>query len=245
MTSSLCSAQPSPKTQERRFLASVLDGLFEGVVIVDAAGKVAALNAGAAAIAHVRADAAIGRPLCELPLTPAFAATLREAFEGARACGHAVLRTGVPGYGVVRELEFAARGVRAGAECGVLITIREKESDAAWGGRESRSAVDAADKTAGRTAHDMNNVLSAIMANAYILRQEAPDCPEVAKCVEAIERSVQAGARIVADAEEQRRARLESAAADAPRSGGEAAARGPRTPYEMPRSKHAFAGWGL
>ncbi len=95
-------------------------------------------------------------------------------------------------------LEIAARGCRIDSRRCTVITLRERA--VAAGSEAASGEIAALGMTLRQTAHDINNVLTGVMAGASLLRKIVADDPESVEFVEEIERAAERGAAITARA---------------------------------------------
>jgi len=190
--------RPEEATLARlRLLGTVIDQAHEGVLVVDAGGRVRYANDAYARARGWTAEEIIGRPVAELPRDEAGRAFVRQ------------LRTSLPATGGVAGGRFhfdlpegrrsfdirlfpVSTGDPAGPVSVTLLRDVSREVELEERARQSQK-MEAVGQLAGGIAHDFNNHLTVILGHAEELRAGLPEGSasrgDVDAIVEAAERS--------------------------------------------------------
>jgi signal transduction histidine kinase len=179
----------------------VLDSLPEGVVLLDADTTVLVWSAGATGLTGISPASVIGMPLCRAPLPQGLSRIFSTLVT--RALMHRTASETLEISARARRVEVFARAVTDKGTSRIILVLREAEAYA--GARPAEQAVPAQRAERGAifarsTVHDLNNVLTAIMTHATLLKNQLRGCPDAAASAAAIERSAQRGAELIAHA---------------------------------------------
>jgi PAS domain S-box-containing protein len=165
---------------EKERLAVVLDSIGDGVIAMDASGRVTLLNRAAEAMTGWTADAAVGRPSSEVYRTLDF--HTREPIVGTPAPA-----LDLHGRRTARRLTLTARDASerpieevaaplADASIGIVIAFRDiTDTIRVQAEQERAGRLSSLGVLAGGIAHDFNNILAAIMGNVSLVRAKLAD----------------------------------------------------------------------
>lgn len=158
-----------------RDLPRILDALLDGVVVVDAAGRIEQLNAEASRILETSTEAVAGRGIEQVPGAAAFAKTVRGVLGGAAACVEHEVRVPRRFQGeVVVDAAVTPLVDDGGAIEGAIIGLRDRTLGAALREVErERAGVAALGQIASGIAHEVRNPLGGIRGAAEILGKRA------------------------------------------------------------------------
>jgi len=156
-------------------LRRVLDALFDGVVVVDADGRIAQLNAEACRILETSTEAVAGRPIEQVVGAGAFAKAVRVVLSGGNACVEHEVR--VPrrfqGDLLVDASVAQLADETAGVE-GAVVELRDLTRVAALREVErERAGVAALGQIASGIAHEVRNPLGGIRGAAELLEKRS------------------------------------------------------------------------
>jgi two-component system nitrogen regulation sensor histidine kinase GlnL len=156
-------------------LRRVLDALFDGVVVVDADGRVARLNAEACRILETSTEAVAGRPIEQMVGAGAFAKAVRAVLAGGNACIEHEVRVPRRFQGdLLVDAAVAPLAIEAGGVDGAVVELRDLTLGAALREVErERAGVAALGQIASGIAHEVRNPLGGIRGAAELLEKRA------------------------------------------------------------------------
>lgn len=158
-----------------REIPQILDALLDGVVVVDAAGRVERLNAEACRILETSTEAVAGRTIEQVAGAVGFAKAVRAVLAGAPASVEHEIRVSRRFQGAVLvDAAVAPLADAAGRAEGVVVGLRDRTFGAAL--REvERERADAATlgQIAAGIAHEVRNPLGGIRGAAELLGTRA------------------------------------------------------------------------
>ena len=158
-----------------REIPQILDALLDGVVVVDADGRVERLNAEACRILETSTEAVAGRPIEQVPGTTGFAKVVRAVLAGVAATVEHEIRVPRRFQGAVLvDAAVAPLTDDTGRSEGVVVGLRDRTFGAAL--REvERERADAATlgQIASGIAHEVRNPLGGIRGAAELLAKRA------------------------------------------------------------------------
>jgi two-component system nitrogen regulation sensor histidine kinase GlnL len=158
-----------------RAIPQILDALLDGVVVIDAEGRIERLNAEACRILETSTEAVAGRPIEQVPGAVGFAKVVRAVLAGAAATVEHEIR--VPRRfqeAVLVDAAVAPLADPVGRSEGVVVGLRDRTFGAAL--REvERERADAATlgQIASGIAHEVRNPLGGIRGAAELLGKRA------------------------------------------------------------------------
>ena len=153
----------------------VLDSLFDGVVLVDADGGVALLNAEACRILETSTEAVATRPIEQLAGAAAFAKAVRSVLAGGNACVERELRVPRRFQGdLLVDACVAQLADDEGRVNGAIVELRDLTLGATLREVErERAGVAALGQIASGIAHEVRNPLGGIRGAAELLEKRA------------------------------------------------------------------------
>jgi two-component system nitrogen regulation sensor histidine kinase GlnL len=156
-------------------LPRILDALLDGVVLVDAKGRVERLNAEASRILETSTEAVAGRTVEQVPGAAAFASAIRAVLAGGAACVEREVRVARRFQDdVVVDAAVAPLVDGLGAPDGAVVGLRDLTVGAALREVErERAGVAALGQIASGIAHEVRNPLGGIRGAAEILVRRA------------------------------------------------------------------------
>ncbi len=158
-----------------RDLGNVLEALMDGVVVVDAQGRVEQLNAEACRILETSTEAVAGRPLEQVPGAVSFARDVRAAIAEGRSCLEHELTLGRR-FDAPLVCDVAASPLLdgGGGGDGAVVVLRDRTFGTALREAEAERARSAAfGQIAAGIAHEVKNPLGGIRGAAELLGQRA------------------------------------------------------------------------
>jgi len=156
-------------------LRRVLDALFDGVVVVDADGRIAQLNAEACRILETSTEAVAGRPIEQMVGAGAFAKAVRAVLAGGNASiEHEVCVPRRFQGDLLVDAAVAPLAIETGGVAGAVIELRDLTLGAALREVErERAGVAALGQIASGIAHEVRNPLGGIRGAAELLEKSA------------------------------------------------------------------------
>ncbi|HXH24851.1 MAG TPA: ATP-binding protein [Vicinamibacterales bacterium] len=171
--------------RDRAQMEAILTGMVEGVLVVDAQGRLQLMNRAAREMLRVD-EAAVGRPYLEVIRHPDVATPLSAALSGSAADGRELALPQAPGR------TFVARAAPVAAAGGGAILVLHDITDLKRADRVRRDFV-------ANVSHELRTPLTAVRAAVEALAD--PECgpTERDRFLEIINRHVARMARLVAD----------------------------------------------
>jgi two-component system phosphate regulon sensor histidine kinase PhoR len=175
----------SELARDRAQMEAILTGMVEGVLAVDAQGRLQLMNRAAREMLRVE-EAAVGRPYLEVIRHPDVASPLSAALAGRAADGRELALPQAPGR------TFVARAAPVAAASGGAILVLHDITDLKRADRVRRDFV-------ANVSHELRTPLTAVRAAVEALAD--PECgpTERDRFLEIIHRHVARMARLVAD----------------------------------------------
>ncbi|MFN8635928.1 MAG: response regulator [Chloroflexota bacterium] len=213
-------------------LETLLESMSDGVLLVDGAGAITSANSAAAAILKRQPRELIRAPLTSVMPTPSHGTAAGSARgpaasaagRGSTEAGAAVIRDLLAQAGE-RELETVIGGEErvlavassavGGDGNGTLVVLRDVTDRRQSDEREAQAEkLRALGQLASGVAHDVNNLLAAVLGRAELARLEVErgqiDPPKLLEALGQIEQAAEDGARTVRRIQEFARARTDA-----------------------------------
>ncbi len=160
-------------------LSTILSSLVEGIVAVDAVGRVQLMNPAAAALLGIEEDDAVDAPISELiefsPEHPAAHAPAASALATVLASGRITTGQLRTRQGVLRLISLQAAPLQGTDEAGsgTVLVLRDIALEREVAEQRLRhQKLESLGLLAGGIAHDFNNILTAILANISLANIE-------------------------------------------------------------------------
>jgi two-component system nitrogen regulation sensor histidine kinase GlnL len=158
-----------------RDLSHILDALLDGIVVLDAEGRVELLNAEACRVLETSTEAVAGRPVEQVTGAGGFARSVRAVLAGGAAAVEHEIRVPRRFQGdVLVDAAVAPLTDAAGRTTGVVVGLRDLTLGAALREVErERAGVAALGQIASGIAHEVRNPLGGIRGAAELLAKRA------------------------------------------------------------------------
>lgn len=209
----LAGLRPDPHGREAESLMhAVVDVALDAVVVCDGEGRITLFNPAAERIFGRRAEDALGRPIAELVAVPGHDADPSRPGEPeqdvgkrlSQALGRRVTLDGRRSDGSAFPAEIAIHRVGTGGRVLYAANIRDlsAEREAAEAIERQRLRLAEIERFSllgsllGGIAHELNNPMAILVAQASLLRDKAPDA-DVARRAERIDEAARRAGRIV------------------------------------------------
>jgi two-component system phosphate regulon sensor histidine kinase PhoR len=172
-------------SRDRARLDAILSGMVEGVLVLDAAGRIQLANR--AAQSMLRMASSIGRPYVEVIRHPDIAAQLGTALRGQEVDSREIALTRDPGRTFVARAAPVSRGGGGGA-----VLVLHEITDLRRADQIRRDFV-------ANVSHELRTPLTAIRGYVEALLDDRSDSPDAKKFLEIIARHSERMERLVSD----------------------------------------------